>query len=84
MVEWVPVYTRCLDSEEQQAYDSIEILDCPVPENGEEVLVTYSCEGSDPKVGVTVFWSYEGGFFADFNVYDVLAWAHFPKPWGVE
>ena len=40
--EWIPFKTREADEDEQNEYGFMRMMDCELPENDEEILVTYS------------------------------------------
>jgi hypothetical protein len=82
-IKWIPIKTRPLTGEEKEEYPEWDcFLDCELPDDGQEILVTY-------KVGNKKMVS-EDTFFNDDCCYldsglelgeDVLAWAEKPKPW---
>ena len=86
MSEWIPMTKREMTDEEKQEYINIgqtemaeygEILYCPLPDDGQEVLITVN-----GYVCVDVF--YHDGFECDFegvNIEDVTAWMPLPKPY---
>lgn len=87
--EWIPIKTRALTEEEKKEYEESEIgefisymYDCPLPNDGEEVLVT-NCVGS--VVLDTFCRDYEGCYFeCNCDEGDVLAWQPLPKPYKAE
>ena len=79
--QWIPIKTRPLTDEERK--ENPEVLfyyDCPLPDDGEDVLVTtflgdvrMDCFYRDPE---------DGCFFETYcDEDDVKAWARIPKPW---
>ena len=89
MCEWIPIKTRPATEEEKVHYkghlcvlldDEFEILDCPLPEDGQEVLVTYG-----GYVYLDVFCrDYDGCYFEDCPMEDVTAWMPLPEPFKKE
>lgn len=82
--QWIPIKTRPLTDEERK--ENPEVLfyyDCPLPDDGEEVLVTtflgdvrMDCFYRDPE---------DGCFFETYcDEDDVKAWARIPKPYKAE
>lgn len=80
---WIPLKTRPMTEEEIIFYSEwteygIEIFDCPLPEDGQEVLV--SCGN---YVCVDTFCKDDGGYecyFEGVDIEDVDAWMPLPKP----
>ena len=80
---WIPVKTRPMTEEEKEYYseylfeDNGLIYECPLPEDGQEVLVT-SKYGSVDK---TTFYTDCGNYFENYEDYDeVIAWQPLPEP----
>lgn len=81
---WIPVKTRPMTEEEKEYYSEYLfegnglIYECPLPEDGQEVLVT-SKYGSVDK---TTFYTDCGNYFENYEDYDeVIAWQPLPEPY---
>lgn len=86
---WFPIKTRPLTKEEKERYaylgyseDSIDSMyDCPLPEDGEEVLITTLHD----EVTTDTFYRDEGCYFETYcDKDDVKAWMPKPKPYKAE
>ena len=80
---WIPIKTRPMTEEEKEYYSEYLsegngiIYDCPLPDDGQEVLIT-SKYGSVDK---TTFYTDCGNYFEQYEDYDeVIAWQPLPKP----
>lgn len=80
---WIPVKTRPMTEEEKENYSEYLfegdglIYECPLPDDGQEVLIT-SKYGSVDK---TTFYTDCGNYFEDYEDYDeVIAWKPLPEP----
>ncbi len=77
--EWIPVVTRPLTDEEMETYASENyefMYNCPVPEDGQEVLITTK----DGNVDKTVFYADCGMYFEGYeDGGDVTAWMPLPE-----
>ena len=76
---WIPIKTRPMTSEECEEYgvDDGYIYDCPLPDGGDEVLIS-------TKWGVekTTFYTDDGYYFEQYeDDGDVLAWMPLPEPY---
>ena len=78
---WIPIKTRPMTEEEKEYYSEYLfggnglIYECPLPEDGQEVLVT-SKYGSVDK---TTFYTDCGNYFENYEDYDeVIAWQPLP------
>ena len=88
MSDWIPL-TKCeMTEEEKQHYIDIgclelaeygKILDCPLPEDGQEVLVSHG-----GYVCVDTFCIDDGCYFEGVDIDDVDAWMSLPEPYKVE
>ena len=85
-VQWIPIKTRPLTEEEYEQYGGdaeceVEFMyDCPIPEDGEEVLIT--TDFGTVQIDTFCRDSNDGCFFESYyGEYDVKAWARMPKPW---
>ena len=83
-VGWIPIKTRPMTEEEKEYYSEYLfegnglIYECPLPEDGQEVLVT-SKYGSVDK---TTFYTDCGNYFENYEDYDeVIAWQPLPEPY---
>ena len=81
---WIPVKTRPMTEEEKEYYseylfeDNGLIYECPLPDDGQEVLIT-SKYGSVDK---TTFYTDCGNYFENYEDYDeVMAWQPLPQPY---
>ena len=82
--DWIPIKTRPMTEEEKEYYSEYLfegnglIYECPLPEDGQEVLVT-SKYGSVDK---TTFYTDCGNYFENYEDYDeVIAWQPLPEPY---
>lgn len=76
--EWIPFEKRPLTEEEEEIYPEWSwMLDCPTPEDEEDILV------SDGKyVWVDTWWNCDGFCRLDSDrELEGLAWMRFPDPW---
>lgn len=86
---WIPLTTRPMTEEETEHYfeymdmridDTYTILDCPLPDDGQEVLVSWG-----GNVGNDVFVrDNEGCYFEGVDIDDVDAWMPLPEPYKAE
>lgn len=80
--KWIPMTTRPMTEEEQEHYrewfdfDGAMIFDCELPEDGQEVLVSYG-----GYVCVDTFCKDDGCYFEGVDIDDVTAWMPLPKPY---
>jgi hypothetical protein len=76
---WIPVKTRPMTEEEEEYYSEyFFIYECPLPDDGQEVLIT-SKYGNVDK---TTFYKDDGNYFEDYEDYDeVVAWKALPEPY---
>ena len=81
---WIPIKTRPMTEEEKEYYSEYlsegngMIYDCPLPDDGQEVLIT-SKYGSVDK---TTFYTDCGYYFENYEDYDeVIAWQPLPEPY---
>ena len=79
---WIPIKTRPMTEEEKEYYSEYLfegnglIYECPLPDDGQEVLVT-SKYGSVDK---TTFYTDCGNYFENYEDYDeVIAWKPLPE-----
>ena len=86
-MEWHPIEYRRLTEKEQKEYAEQtgvgieEILDCPMPEDGEEVLVTTTFGDVDTDI---FLWETDGGYFENFDICEIAAWMRLPDAYGKE
>ena len=83
---WIPIKTRPLTEEEKEHYisigwseDSLEfIYNCPLPDDGQEVLITDSMG----NVELDTFYSDDGCYFENnCDADEVIAWMPLPQPY---
>ncbi len=79
---WIPLTKRPMTDEEREHYrewsdvEGAMIFDCPLPEDGQEVLVSHG-----RYVCVDVFCNDDGCYFEGVDIDDVDAWMPLPKPY---
>ena len=81
--KWIPVKFRPLTEEEQEQYpDYCYIADCPMPDDGEEILVStvYNTVEKD-ECGVDDGLYLDSGY--DWQT-DIVAWMPLPEPYKAE
>ena len=80
---WIPVKFRPLTDEEQDEYpDYCYMADCPMPDDGEEILVCTAHGGVEKDE-----CGFEDGFYLDSGYdwqTDVVAWMPLPEPYKAE
>ena len=81
---WIPIKTRPMTEEEKEYYSEYLfegnglIYECPLPDDGQEVLIT-SNYGSVDK---TTFYTDCGNYFENYEDYnEVIAWQPLPQPY---
>lgn len=79
---WIPIKTRPMTEEEKEYYSEYLfegnglIYECPLPEDGQAVLIT-SKYGTVDK---TTFYTDYGNYFENYEDYDeVIAWQPLPQ-----
>lgn len=86
--KWIPMAKRPMTEEEIEHYfeytdmridDAYTILDCPLPEDGQEVLTS-----SGGYVCVDTFCIDNGCYFEGVDIDDVDAWMPLPEPYNAE
>lgn len=86
---WVPITYRDMTEEEKNeitvntvdTVEGIQILNCSLPDDGEEVLITTYCG----NVFTDVFHNKNGDcYFEDYYIEDARAWMPLPKPYEKE
>lgn len=87
-MEWIPITYRPMDEEEKKYYadrteysvdDFDMILNCPLPEDGETVLITDSIGNVELD---TFIYDCNGACFENnCDMEDVKAWMPLPKPY---
>ena len=81
---WIPMTMRFMTEEEREHYrewsdvEGAMIFDCELPEDGQEVLVSYG-----GYVCVDTFCKDDGCYFDGVDVDDVQAWMPLPEPYKV-
>lgn len=80
---WIPVKFRPLTDEEKDEYpDYCYMADCPMPDDGEEILVCTMYGGVEKDECI-----FEDGFYLDSGYdwqTDILAWMPLPEPYKAE
>jgi len=86
MDKWIPLKTRPMTEEETEHYfeytdmridDTYTILDCPLPDDGQEVLISWG-----GMVCVDAFVrDNDGCYFEGVDIDDVDAWMPLPEPY---
>ena len=88
--QWIPFTIRNMDEEEKQHYINIdkleiaeygEIFNCPLPDDGEEVLVS---KGDYVFTDIFVNDGDDGCYFEGTDIEDVEAWMPLPKSYKAE
>ena len=83
--KWIPLTKRPMTKEEREEYEErtgiteTMILNCSLPEDGEEVLVSYG-----DYVCIDTFHDDDGCYFEGVEIDDVEAWMPLPLPWKAE
>jgi hypothetical protein len=83
--KWIPLIKRPMTEEEREEYEGMTgieetmILNCPLPEDGEEVFVSYG-----GYVCVDTFHDDDGCYFEDVEIDEVEAWMPLPSPYKAE
>ena len=83
--KWIPMTARPMTEEEREHYrewsdvDEAMIFDCELPEDGQEVLVSYG-----GYVCVDTFCKDDGCYFEGVDIDDVDAWMPLPEPYKAE
>ena len=74
--EWVEVKTRPATPEELEEFPEVEFaFDCPLPDDGERVLVTTGYG----EIETDTFFRDSYGCYFENNDTDIKAWAHLPQ-----
>ena len=86
---WVPIKLRKLKKDEKPIYKNMPyvsetmIYDCPLPEDGQDVLITTNRGGVDHDYFVSD--AVDGCYFENwYDVGDVVAWMPLPEPYKKE
>lgn len=82
-IAWVPIKVRELTYEERENYSDDEhrlTWECPIPNDGEEVLITLT----NGIVDMTTFYNDYYDCFEGYEWEDIKAWARKPKPYKEE
>ena len=78
--KWIPFKERESDEEEKEMYGTSHMLDCKLPDDGEEILVTYS--NGTVSGDVFVRDGYECYLESGVDLVDkAIAWQPLPEPW---
>ena len=87
---WIPIKTRPMTEEEKEHFfeyadsrcdDTYTILDCPLPDDGQEVILSVN-----GYVSTDIFCrdSAYGCYFESYDIDDVDAWMPFPESYKAE
>lgn len=80
--KWIPVTKRPMTEDEkpwhESCYDEAEILDCPLPEDGEDVLITVN---GRTWIDTFIRDDTDGCYFESYDIDEVKAWMPLPKPY---
>lgn len=85
MDKWIPITTRPMTDEEREYHreqleyvDDAVIFNCPLPDDGQEVLITVYGETE-----LDTFYndSIDGCYFENRDIEDVRAWMPLPTPY---
>lgn len=83
--KWIPLISRPMTEEEREEYKGMAgvtenmILNCPLPDDGEEVLVSYG-----DYVCIDTFHDDDGCYFEDVEIDEVDAWMPLPPSYKAE
>lgn len=80
MNQWIPITYHKATEEEQEGYgeDITSVYDCPLPDDGQEVLITTKYG----TVVCTTFYTDMGSYFEYYEDEDeVVAWMSLPDPY---
>lgn len=78
--EWIPFECREADQEEKEVYGCKEVLCCKMPDEDEEIYVSYA----NGYVGIDILLSDETGYYLDSGsdfMTEAVAWMHLPAPY---
>lgn len=81
--QWIPFKLRPLTEEEREEHPEWDcILDCKLPDDGQEILVTYDINGRR-GVWYDEFCSDDGSYLDSGKEIgeEVIAWMPLPEPW---
>ena len=83
--DWIPLTKRPMTEDEREFYkntleyvDDMEIFNCPLPDDGEEVLIT---SYGGVEVDTFINDSVDGCYFENRDIDDVRAWMRLPQPY---
>ena len=83
--EWIPLISRPMTEEEREEYKGMAgitenmILNCPLPDDGQEVFVSYG-----DYVCIDTFHDDDGCYFEDVEIDEVDAWMPLPPSYKAE
>lgn len=82
---WIPITKRPMTEDEkpwhESCYDEAEILDCPLPEDGEDVLITVN---GRTWIDTFIRDETDGCYFESYDIDEVEAWQRLPEPYKAE
>lgn len=86
MTRWIPVkwHIKTEVKEYEQYPEGVIMLDCPMPEEGEEVLITIKGKSGQVWVEKDIALKDEDGWYTDGGrewVVDIIAWMPIPEPY---
>lgn len=83
---WIPITKRPMTEDEKSyyessCYDEAEILNCPLPEDEEDVLITVN---GRTWIDTFIRDETDGCYFESYDIDEVKAWMPLPKPYKAE
>lgn len=81
--KWIPFKTRPLTEEEKEEHSEWDsILDCKLPDDGQQILVSVSVRGHE-RVQYDEFYTDDGCYLdSGYEIgTEAVAWMPLPKPW---
>ena len=82
MSEWIPITMRPMTEDEklwhESCYDDAMILNCPLPEDGQEVLITVN---GNTWIDTFIRDDTDGCYFESYDIDEVKAWMPLPEPY---
>lgn len=76
--KWIPIKYRDATDEEEKENGWCYVLECPMPEEDQEILVCYKSGRVDHDICL-----YDDGWYLDsgYDFCDILAWKPLPEPY---
>lgn len=85
VARWIPLTTRPMDDDEKEHYkeqleylDGARIFNCPLPDDGQEVLITIY---GGTEIDTFIKDENDGCYFEGRDIEDVRAWMPLPDPY---